>query len=423
MPTGAAASLNTSPSRVEREARAHVPPDPIRVLFVSHDSSLYGAQQSLLGLLSRIDPNVIRSYVVTPYMGDLGRELEKLGIPVHVLPITRWVVSADEAATSRFRHYRQAIQGLRSRVAALVALIRAHAIEMVYTNTVTCIDGALAARATGLPHVWHLRERITGNRDLRSLLPVWLTHRLVIALASRIITNSNSLRNYYARVAPLEKISVVHNGVDPEAFCPGPPRLPGLREELSLQAATRLVVMIASITPRKGQLLFAEAAALIRRAIGNVAFLVIGAGYGEYVKAVRARVEELGLNDCCHFLGWRSDVPDVLRASDALVVASDQEPFGRTVVEAMATGLPVVATRCGGPEEIIVDGETGFLVPVGDARAMADAVLAVLKDPDLARRLGKAGRRRAQACFSLQAYASAAQDVLRQVAGQPKVKP
>ena len=105
-----------------------------------------------------------------------------------------------------------------------------------------------------------------------------------------------------------------------------------------------------------------------------------------------------------------------------LVVASDQEPFGRTVVEAMATGLPVVATRCGGPEEIIVDRETGLLVPLDDPRAMADAVEAVVRDPDLARKMGQAGRRRAEASFSLKAYANAAQDVLRQVASQAMVK-
>src|SRR5687767_10304187 len=124
MPTGAAASLKTSPSGVEREARAHTPAGPIRVLFVSHDSSLYGAQLSLLALLSWLDPNVIRSYVATPYMGDLGRELEKLGIPVHVVPISHWAVSTTNVRTGWLGLCRQVIGGLRSRVSALVDLIR-----------------------------------------------------------------------------------------------------------------------------------------------------------------------------------------------------------------------------------------------------------------------------------------------------------
>jgi glycosyltransferase involved in cell wall biosynthesis len=412
----AAASLSTGPGGV-----AHLPADPIRALFVSHDSSLYGAQQSLLGLLSRIDPHVIRSYVVTPYMGDLGRELEKLGIPVQVLPIPHWVASTTNARTSRLGLCRQVVGGLRSRVNTLVNLIRKHSINIVYTNTVACIDGALAARAAGLQHIWHLREQITGNRDLKSALPAWLANRIVATLSSRIITNSNSLKNHYARVAPPEKISVVHNGIDLEAFSPGPPRHPGLREELSIPPATKLVAMIASVTPRKGHMLFAEAAALVRDADRNVAFLAVGGGHHEYVRMIKSRVEQLGINDCFHFLDWRSDISDILRASDVLVVASDQEPFGRTVVEAMATGLPVVATRCGGPEEIVVDGETGLLVPLHDPRPMADAIRTVLGDRDLARTMGQAGRRRAEACFSLEAYASAAQDVLRQVAGRPVV--
>jgi glycosyltransferase involved in cell wall biosynthesis len=354
-------------------------------------------------------------------MGDLGRELEKLRIPVHVLPVPHWVASTTNARAGRFSLCRQVIGGLRSRVNVLVDLIRKLSIDIVYTNTVACIDGALAARAAGLPHVWHLRERIAGNRDLKSALPAWLTDRIVATLSSRMITNSDSLKTHYARVAPPEKISVVHNGIDLEAFSPGPPRRPGLREELSIPPATRLVVMIASVTPRKGHLLFAEAAVLMKRATRNVAFLAVGGGHHEYVSAIKARVEQLGINDCFHFLDWRSDIPDVLRASDVLIVASDQEPFGRTVVEAMATGLPVVATRCGGPEEIIVDRETGFLVPLHDPRAMADAAGAVVGNPALARTMGQAGRRRAQACFSLEAYVSAAQDVLRQVAGRPVV--
>lgn len=409
---------STGPDRIGTHAAA----DPIRALFVSHDSSLYGAQQSLLGLLSRIDPQVIRSYVVTPYVGDLGRELEKLGIPVHVLPVPHWVASTTNTSTGRLGLCREVAVGLRSRVNALVNLIRENSIDIVYTNTVACIDGALAARAAGLPHIWHLRERIAGNRDLKSALPAWLTNRIVAALSTRIITNSRSLRNHYAGVATPEKISVVHNGIDLEAFSPGRPRQPGLREELSLQPGTRLVAMVASVTPRKGHILFAEAAALVRHANRNVAFVAVGGGHHEYVRMIKSRVERLGINDSFHFLDWRSDIPGILRASDVLVVASDQEPFGRTVVEAMAAGLPVIATRSGGPEEIIVDGETGLLVPLNDPRAMADAIGTVLGDLDKARTMGQAGRRRAEACFSLKAYAGAAQDVLRQVAAQSVTK-
>lgn len=394
----------------------YVPADPIRILFVSHDSSLYGAQQSLLGLLAHFDPKLIESYVVAPYEGDLSQELGKLGIPVYVRPITRWVVSTEGVRINLFQHFRQAVRGLRSRVGALVDLIQLHSIDMVYTNTVTCIDGALAARATKRPHVWHLREQIAGNRDLRSLLPVWLTNRIVATLSDQIITNSSALKNHYVRVAPHDRIAVVYNGIDLKEFSPGPPRYPGLREELSLPPATKLVAIVGAISPRKGHALFAEAAALVKRTFDGVAFLVIGAGQCEFVDAVKAHVEQLGIGSCFHFLGWRSDIPDILRASDVLVVASDQESFGRTVVEAMATELPVVATRCGGPEEIIVDRQTGYLVPIDDPRAMADAVRAIIGDPVLARNLGRAGRRRAEACFSVQAYVAVAQSVIRQVA-------
>jgi glycosyltransferase involved in cell wall biosynthesis len=348
-------------------------------------------------------------------MGDLGQEIEKLGIPLYVQPITHWVVSTNGIKNKPFKYYRREIRGMRSRVVALRELIEKHSIDVVYTNTVTCIDGALAARVAKRPHIWHLREHITGNRDLKALLPAGLTARIVAGLSDHIITNSNALKTDYLDVVPSDRISVVYNGIDLDSFSPNLTRCRVLREELSIPRTTKLVVTIGSISPRKGHMLFTEAAATIKRTFDDVAFLVIGAGHEEFVDTIKDRVGKLGLDDCFHFLGWRSDVADILRASDVLVVSSDQEPFGRTVVEGMATGVPVVATRSGGPEEIVADGETGFLVPINDAGAMANAIASVVADPELAASLGRAGRKRAEEFFGLQAYAEALETIIRKV--------
>jgi len=384
-------------------------------LFISHGANLYGAERSLLGLLSSADRNIFQCHVVTPHAGRLTKFVEALGIPVFLRPLTYWVVSTNGTGSHIGTHVLNALVGLRSRVAALCDLIQRHSIDLVYTNTVTCIDGALAARATGRKHVWHLREHASRNPDLTSLLPAWALTRFIARLSTRVIVNSEALRSAYDAV-PADRISVVHNGIDLRDFYPDPGRRAHLLKELGLPGETRIVATVGSITPRKGIPLLAEAAAQVRRRHDDVAFLVVGDGPPRYVETVKSVVSDSGLRLHFRFLGWRSDVADILRASDLLVVAASQEAFGRTVIEAMATGVPVVATRCGGPEEILVHGETGFLVPVNDAAAMADAICSVIANRDLATRVGAAGRAAVQKKFSVQAYGQAVLSILREVA-------
>jgi glycosyltransferase involved in cell wall biosynthesis len=186
--------------------------------------------------------------------------------------------------------------------------------------------------------------------------------------------------------------------------------------DLGLVEGTKVVVIIGSITPRKGLLLFVQAARCLSEVYGKVAFVVVGDGQGPYVEEVKASVRESHLGPYFHFLGWRADVAHILRGADVLVVASEQEAFGRTVVEAMGAGVPVVSTRCGGPEEIVVHGETGFLIPNKNSAAMAQAIASLLGDPEMALRLGAAGRARAVSNFSIQAYAGSIQVILSQVA-------
>ena len=386
--------------------------EPVRALFVSHDSSLYGAQLSLLGLLSSIDRERFTCTVVTANDGPLVAEMERVGIPVFVRPLTRWVISANGVKADRIKSSFDAIRSLPERVRAIKALIDSTQAQLVYTNTVTCVDGAIAAKLRGRPHVWHLREHIRGNRDLESLLPQAIASRLVSRLSRRVIVNSSALRAAYLSGVPAEKIDVVHNGIDISKFAPDPSARAEFRSELGLMANAPIVGLVGSITPRKGHLIFVDAAASALREHPQAVFVCIGHGEREFVRQVRARIVDVGIGHAFHILDWRSDIARLLQAFDLLVIASDQEAFGRTVIEAMACGLPVVATRSGGPEEIVVNGETGHLVPVNDPAAMGSAISAILRDPRNAAGLGQAGRRRAVDIFSVSAYAGRVQSIL-----------
>jgi glycosyltransferase involved in cell wall biosynthesis len=158
--------------------------------------------------------------------------------------------------------------------------------------------------------------------------------------------------------------------------------------------------MLASLTPKKAPRVFLEAAALVRASVPAARFLVVGDGplRGD----LEARARELGLSDAVRFAGESDDVPGVLAGVSVSVLTSVKEGCSNIVLETMAAGRPMVATAVGGNPELIVDGVTGFLVPVGDARAVADRVVRLLSDTALAARMGEAARERAFGEFGVE---------------------
>jgi glycosyltransferase involved in cell wall biosynthesis len=180
--------------------------------------------------------------------------------------------------------------------------------------------------------------------------------------------------------------------------------------------------MIGHLTPWKGHEVFLEIARAVADRIPRSRFVVVGGsiyethGHSGYPEALRQKTAALGLSDRVTFLGARDDVPDLLAALDVLVhPPTAPEPFGRVLAEAMAVGRPVVAARCGGIPEVVEDGVTGFLVPSADVGAFAAAVVRLLEDPALCRRLGHVGRRRAEARFGIEAHAAGVLEVYRAV--------
>lgn len=388
----------------------------IRILFLSHDSSLYGAQLSLLGLLSRLDRSKFEAMVVAPQAGALNEAIEDLGIPIVVRRTVHWISSGTNAKKSYLQISRDFLSGLKTRVWALSHLIERNQIDVVYTNTVTPIEGALAARLTRRPHIWHLREQVAGNSQLKSLAPAWLIPHIVGQLSERVIVNSRYLAKAYTHDKTRNKLEVIYNGVDPVPFnFDRDDAAKSLRMQLGLEAATRLVVQIGSIIPRKGQMLLVQAAARIAQQIPGATFLIIGEGEADYICQIKDYCKSAGIQERVLFLGWRPDIPQILAAADLLIVAADEEPFGRTVIEAMAAGTPVVSTRCGGPEEIVIDKRTGLLVPPRDVDALALAIAHILGDPAEAARFSVAGRLRLNETFTLDAHTHKVQSVIKDV--------
>jgi glycosyltransferase involved in cell wall biosynthesis len=386
---------------------------PIRVLFISHDSGLYGAQLSLLGLLQKLDRNRFEPWVVANSEGPLVAAIRDLDIPVVIRPIVHWVASGSAIEQTWFSQVKSVLDGLRARVWAIAHLIEQNDIRIVYTNTVTCIEGALAARITHRLHVWHLREKVRANSQLRSIVPSYVLPWFINALSWRVLVNSQFLYRAYTYSPLRKKLSVVYNGVDPDKFSFNHEEASLLlRSELNIPSNHKIVATIGSVIPRKGQLLFADSASRLVLTTPDVTFIVVGDGSAEYMKLIQNNVKKLGLESNFHFLGCRKDIPKILAGVDLLVIAADEEPFGRTVIEAMAAGIPVVSTKCGGPEEIILDGVTGLLTPLKSPSAMAEAIKRILNNPDFSEALIKASKDRLFQKFTLQAYADNVQSQL-----------
>ena len=386
---------------------------PRRVLFVSHDSGMAGAEMCLLDLVRGIDRNRYEAVVIIPRDGPLKKEMERTGSRV-VVSRTRWWVARGRKSRHELKDI---VLNMPARVAPIRHLIRKDRIDLVYSNSIACIDGAVAAKVAGVPHVWHVHELMSKNREVQSYIPMWMVRFLVGALSTRVIVPSKAVQRDIAGPLSTKKIRVIYNGIDVDRFRNGDDRARrnGFRAELGIGSDIKMVAMVGLFITIKGHLEVVEAARIVCEERKDVVFVFIGGGNISYRGRVEQRVRELNLEPHFIFLDFRNDIDTVLNGLDILVCASWVESFSRVVCEAMAAGKPVVATRCGGPEELVVDGETGTLVPVRCPEAIAAALLKMSNDPQLMRRMGENGCDRAMGLFSMNQYLRGIENVLNEI--------
>ena len=230
--------------------------------------------------------------------------------------------------------------------------------------------------------------------------------RMTCRLADSVVVNAEAVRRWLVEDGYDERrITVIRNGIDPAPYArkasPGK-----LHQELGLPPDAPLVAVLSRLSPIKGLEYFLEAAATVAAAAPDVRFLIVGEAEKkdiEYARSLEAYANRLGLGRRVVFTGLRLDVPRVLDEVAVSVLPSLSEGLSNVLLESMAAGVPVVATRVGGTPEAVEEGVTGLLVPPRDAGALALAISRLLTDRALAARLGRAGRGRAVRFFSIDA--------------------
>lgn len=300
----------------------------------------------------------------------------------------------------------------------LARLVRERRIEIIHAHVARDYTlAAYAARKTRAPFV------ITRH----VLFPMNRLHRFALSNVSRVVAVSEAVAGSLSKqkIFPARKISVIPNGIDVERFCPQAPSSSreAVRQKLRLPRERLLVGAVGEMKPLKGHEEFLRAAAMIARARNDVDFVIAGEDFSG-ARAERLRLErliaELKLAARVHLTGWLDEVAPLLSALDLFVSASRSESFGLSIVEAMASGTPVIATATAGAREVIEDGSTGVLVPVGEVEALAEAIGALIEDSSGRDRLASLARTTARERFALDRMVAATEQLYEDMGGKGK---
>jgi sugar transferase (PEP-CTERM/EpsH1 system associated) len=353
------------------------PVDAVRVMHVVAALRSGGMERGVVKLVNGLDPTRVRSMICsTQPAGPLRDEVEST-VPVFEL---------DRRDGNDIRLPRD-----------LYRLFRRERPDIVHTHAWgTLLEGLLAARLARVPVVVHGEHGTLQLRRYQRYLQRWgwSAADQVLSVSSRL-ADRMAAQTGFAR----DRIHTIRNGVDLSRFGAIEPML--ARAALGVAATSRVIVTVGRLVPVKAHRMLLDSVALLRGRHPDATLIL--AGDGPLKGPLTEQAAALSLGDSVRFLGERADVETVLAAGDVFVLSSDSEGLSNTILEAMASRLPVVATDVGGAAELVRPGETGWLVRPYSAAALAEALDAALSDGETRQAMGRAGRRRAEAEFGLDA--------------------
>lgn len=367
----------------------------MRVLHLIDTGGPGGAETILHEVATGLDARAWESVVAVPERDWLDRALRGSGVEPLLVP--------TEGAFDL------------GYLVRLARVVRQRRIDIIHAHLLTTsVYGSLVGRILGLPVVctFHGEVDVSSEDTYRAA-----KFRIVSRGRNRVVFVSETLRRTFLSSTPLDPsiTRVVHNGIDTGVFRPG--RDDTLRVELGVNDGEVLIGAVGNLRVAKDYPNLLRAAALLRQRSPRYRFVIAGDTRTPMLQELLELRRQLGLEGALSFVGFRDDVPRFLRALDLYLISSSAEGFSLSTVQALASGVPVVATRCGGPEEILEGGEVGVLVPPRDPGAIADAVHALSHDRERQARFRDAGRSLAETRFSRRAMVAGYEAVYREILG------
>jgi len=344
------------------------------LMFVIETLEIGGAERQLLELIKGLDRNVYNPIVVcfrrTP---GLAKEVTALDIPVYyAIRKWRWDPSV---------------------VWKIIKLIRANNISLIHAYMpLAGIYGSAAAMISGVPIV----NSSIRNAKVPTLYEMALL-KCSFALSDVVLANSNTGKKVFSKLSR-GKIKVIYNGIDYSRFNK-PIDIQNKKRDLNLERFDFVVSMVARLEEVKNPVMFVRVARIVSEALPNTAFLVVGDG--SMRKALEQVIITLGLNLNVFLLGSRTDIEEILQITDIGVLTSNSEGLPNTIIEMLASGVPVVATNCEGVREILDHGQTGLCVEINNELSMAEQIIRLLRDDKLRSVMGLKGKQEVQSRFSL----------------------
>jgi glycosyltransferase involved in cell wall biosynthesis len=363
-------------------------------MFVAHSFARGGAQKCLYNLATFCQKRGIQCLVIGPKGGPYIDDLVNDGIPVRSLRLAS--LFADKNTLDNLKQ----VVKLVLNVGQILRIIFGFRPDVLYTNTSTILAGALAAWFSGTPHIWHIHENFK-TFEIKYIIGQRLLARLVKSLAARVIFVSRSALDALFPEETPQNALVIYNGIDTETFkalAHGPYKKP----DGPIRGQAKIGYFGGS-EYRKGLDVLIKAMSRICLAYPSLSLDIWGNGDHQRERYLTRLCSVLNLSDRIHFKGFNENVARILGDYELVVVPSRAESFCLVALEAMAAAVPVVVTRCGGPEEFVEDGVTGYLADPDNDEALANALSRALSDRSHWSELGRRAQAKACAEFDLQA--------------------
>ena len=362
----------------------------LRIAVVTYSLGVGGVQKQILELARGLDASrcELNVYLLVKEEAFFEPALRELGISVHYL----------YESPQRMLLYRK----MASELAAKLDVFQPHVIHsyMNYPSVVACLAAGLVKPDVLITSIRTLTAKGSSFYTWQGPTCRELDRAMVLA-ADSVIGNSKAVLDDYSEWTGIadDKMQVVYNGIDSQAFdSVTPQQVSALRQSIGLKESDPLILSVGRLSLEKDQATFCRAMERLQNSDVDVCGVLVGEGNTK--SSLRTEFKVLEDSGTLQFVGNRKDVPVWMHAADIVVLTSKIEGLPNVLIEAAWAETPVVTTACGGGEEVVEDGVTGYVVPVGDDAAVARCVDALLADPAKAKAMGKAARLRAQAMFS-----------------------